>query len=88
MVVERTSRLEGAYEQADRRMESIDRRLDAIQLSIETLRADTNKSIEALRADMNAQRADTNSRFNTLYVLLFGSWATIVAAVIGLYIRG
>ena len=70
MVLERTSRLEGAYEQADRRMEALERRADLLQ-----------QSMEALRAGMN-------SRFNTLYVLLCGSWVTIIAAIIGLYLKG
>lgn len=60
---ERISRLEGAYEQVDRRLD------------------DMNQAIVALRNEMN-------SRINTLYVLLCGSWVTTMAAIIGLYFKG
>lgn len=60
---ERISRLEGAYEQVDRRLD------------------DMNQAIVALRNEVN-------SRINTLYVLLCGSWVTTMAAIIGLYFKG
>ena len=60
---QRVSRLEGAYEQVDRRLDELSR------------------SIESLRAEMN-------NRFNNVYVLIGGSWVTIMVAIIGLYIKG
>ena len=60
---ERISRLEGAYEQ-------VDKRLDDMNLSIDRL------------------RAETNSRFNNLYIMTAGSWITLMGAIIGLYIKG
>ena len=45
---------------------------------------DMNKRFE----DVNNRFGDMNSRFNTLYVLLCGSWVTIIAAIIGLYLKG
>ncbi len=77
MVIEqRISRLEGAYEQ-------VDRRLDEMHQSIIGLRAEMN----SLRGEMNALRAEMNSRFNTLYVLIAASWVTIIGAMIGLYFK-
>lgn len=63
---QRVSRLEGAYEQGDRRME------------------DLSRSIESLRADTNSMRSEMNSRFNNLYVLMGGMWATMVAGFVAL----
>ena len=63
---QRVSRLEGAYEQSDRRME------------------DVSRSIEFLRADTNSLRSEMNSRFNNLYVLMGGMWATMVAGFVAL----
>ena len=60
---QRVSRLEGAYEQVDRRLDELSR------------------SIESLRTEMN-------NRFNNVYVLIGGSWVTIMVAIIGLYIKG
>ena len=78
MVIEqqRISRLEGAYEQ-------VDRRLDELHRSIESLRADLN----GLRAEMNSRFAEVNSRFNTLIMLLVASWVTLIGVMIGLYFK-
>ena len=67
---QRVSRLEGAYEQVDRRLDELSR------------------SIESLRTEMNGLRAEMNNRFNNVYVLIGGSWVTIMVAIIGLYIKG
>ena len=67
---QRVSRLEGAYEQVDRRLDELSR------------------SIESLRTEMNGLRAEMNNRFNNVYVLIGGSWVTIMIAIIGLYIKG
>ena len=60
---ERISRLEGAYEQ-------VEKRLDYMNLSIDRL------------------WTETNSRFNNLYIMIAGSWITLMGAIIGLYIKG
>ena len=77
---DRTSRLEGAYEQ-------VDRRLGDMLHAISTLREDTTNAISALREDTNSRFNELNSRINTLYVLLLASWVTNMAAIIGLYFR-
>ncbi len=73
VIEERVSRLEGAYEQ-------VDRRLDELSRAIEGLRAD-------MRAEMSALRAEMNSRFNTMYVLFGATWVTLIGAIIGLYFK-
>jgi chromosome segregation ATPase len=67
---ERISRLEGAYEQVDKRLD------------------DMNLSIDRLWTEINSLRNEMNSRFNNLYILIAGSWITLMAAIIGLYIKG
>lgn len=69
-IEERVSRLEGAYEQVDSRLD------------------DLNQSMNALRTDMTSKFAEVNSRINTLYVVLAGSWVTMMVAIIGLYFKG
>ena len=67
---ERVSRLEGAYEQVDKRLD------------------DMNLSIDRLWTEINSLRNEMNSRINNLYILIAGSWITLMAAIIGLYIKG
>jgi tetrahydromethanopterin S-methyltransferase subunit G len=69
-IEERVSRLEGAYEQVNSRLN------------------DLNQSMNALRTDMTSKFAEVNSRINTLYVILAGSWVTMMVAIIGLYFKG
>ena len=78
MVIEqqRISRLEGAYEQ-------VDRRLDDMHRSIEGLRAEMNSRFE----EVNSRFAEVNSRFNTLIMLLVASWVTLIGVMIGLYFK-
>ena len=54
---DRVSRLEGAYEQVDRRLDDLNTRL----------------------SDIGAQM---DRRFNTLMVIVAGSWITLMAAII------
>lgn len=72
-VEERVSRLEGAYEQVDRRLDDMNQRLD-----------DMNQRLN----DMNQRINDLSQRGNTTIVLLMGSWVTTMAAIVGLYVRG
>ena len=34
---------------------------------------------------MSGLRSETNNRFNTLTIVMFGTWVTVIGAVIGLY---
>ena len=83
---QRISRLEGAYEQ-------VDRRLDDMHQAIEGLRAEMHQAIEGLRSETQGLRAEMhqaieglrtemNNRYNGLVMLIVASWVTIMAALI------
>ena len=98
---ERVSRLEGAYEQ-------VDRRLGDLNASMEALRTDLNGRIDAMGSDLTgrieAMGSDTNGRFgevigridslntemdrrfNTLYMVVGSTSVAILIAVIGLMV--
>ena len=54
---ERLSRLEGAYEQV-------------------------NERLNDLTQSMNSLRSEMNSRINNLYIIIGGSWASLMGAII------
>ena len=89
MVIEqqRISRLEGAYEQVDRRLEDMHRSINGLRAEMDGLRAEMHQSINGLRAEMNSRFEEVNSRFNTLIVLLAASWVTLIGVMIGLYFK-
>ena len=53
---ERISRLEGTYEQVDRRLDDMNTRL-----------GETNRSIEGLRAEMNSRFEEMNNRMDSRF---------------------
>ena len=61
---ERVSRLEGAYEQVNERLN------------------DVTQSMANLQAEINSFRAEVNSRFNNMYIIMGGSWVSLMAAII------
>jgi hypothetical protein len=67
---ERVSRLEGAYGNVDARLAGLDR-------SVESLRAE----MHGLRSEMNTRFDLVDRRFNNLYLLIGGSWVTIMASI-------
>ena len=73
----RISRVEGAYEQGDARLAEINDRLNGIDHRFSEMNGDINSRFN----EMNNQ---INSRFNNLYLLLGGSWVTLMATIIGL----
>ena len=75
---QRLSRLEGTYEQVDRRLNDMNSRLDSMQHAIDGM----HRAIEGLRAEMNSRFEEMNSRYNTLIVVMVASWATLMAALI------
>ena len=88
MVIEqRISRLEGAYEQVDRRLDEMHQSINGLRAEMNGLRVEMHESINSLRAEMNNRLEEMNSRFNTLYVLIAASWVTIIGAMIGLYFK-
>ncbi|MCY3504766.1 MAG: hypothetical protein OXH41_01200 [Chloroflexi bacterium] len=82
---ERISRLEGAYEQ-------VDKRLGDLALAVNSLREEMADGQASLRQDVTGQlgdlRSEVNSRFNTLLVIGAGAWVTTVGLIIGLYLQG
>ncbi len=72
---ERMSRLEGAYEQVDRRLDAIDRRLDGI-----------DKRFDVVDRRFGEVQAAMDRRFNSLTVLIGGGWITVMGAIIGLIV--
>ena len=70
MVIEqRISRLEGAYEQVDRRLDEMHQSINGLRAEMNGLRVEMHESINGLRTEMNSRLEEMNSRFNTLYVL-------------------
>ena len=67
---ERVSRLEVTYEQVDARLAGLDR-------SVESLRAE----MHSVRSEMNTRFDLVDRRFNNLYLLIGGSWVTIMASI-------
>ena len=89
MVIEqqRISRLEGAYEQVDRRLEDMHQSINGLRAQMDGLRAEMHQSINGLRTEMNSRFEEVNSRFNTLIVLLAASWVTLIGVMTGLYFK-
>lgn len=56
-------------------------RLEGAYEQVDKLLDDMNLSIDSLRTEIN-------SRINNLYILIAGSWITLMGAIIGLYIKG
>ena len=53
-------------------------RLEGAYEQVDARLHDTGQAVESLRSEMN-------SRFNTLMVIMIGSWITTILAIIGLY---
>lgn len=60
----RIAHLEGAFDQVNERLNSIDRRLET--------------GMSGLRSEMTDLRSDMNQRFNWLVGLVAGSWVTMI----------
>ena len=84
---ERMSKLEGAYEQVNERLGEMNGRIDAVNGRIDG----TNVRIDQLRTDMDARidslGAQMNARFNSILVLMLGSWVTTIGVIVGLSFR-
>ena len=72
---ERMSRLEGAYEQVDRRLDAVDRRLDGIDQRLDGIdrRLDAiDRRFDAVDRRFGEIQAAMDRRFNSLMVLIGG----------------
>ena len=68
---DRVSRLEGAYEQVDRRLDDLNTRLSDLSNQVDR------------RFEVMDRRFDAmDRRFNSLMVIVAGSWITMMAAII------
>lgn len=65
---ERLSRLEGGYEQ-------VNERLNDLTQAINSLRSEVSSEVNSFRAEVNA-------RFNNMYIIMGGSWVSLMAAII------
>jgi hypothetical protein len=78
----RLSRLEGTYEQVDRRLTSLDMRFAEIDLRFGEVRTE----IAGLRSDMNTRFAELDWRFSSYFKwtigMIFGSWLTTMLAIL------
>ena len=74
---QRISRLEGAYEQVDKRLDDLNQSMGGLRSEMDSLRSE-------MRGEMGGLRSE-NSRLNTLTIVMFGTWVTVIGAVIGLY---
>ena len=43
---------------------------------------DLTQAINSLRSEISGFRAEVNARFNNLYIIMGGSWVSLMAAVI------
>ncbi|MDE2993746.1 MAG: hypothetical protein OXU67_07660 [Chloroflexota bacterium] len=95
---ERISRLEGTYEQVDRRLDDMNTRLGETNRSIEGLRAEMNtrfeemnnrmdSRFEEMNSRMDSRFGELNNRYNTLVMLMIASWVTVIAALIALFFK-
>ena len=75
---QRISRLEGAYEQVDKRLDDLNQSIGGLPSEMDSLRSE-------MRGEMGGLRSEMNSRLNTLTIVMFGTWVTVIGAVIGLY---
>ena len=84
---ERMSKLEGAYEQVNERLGEMNGRIDAVNGRIDG----TNVRIDQLRTDIDTRidnlSAQMNARFNSILVLMLGSWVTTIGVIVGLSFR-
>ena len=91
MTEKRISRLEGAYEQVDRRLGDLTQAVAGLRAEIAALRQAMSEQGNALRAEMTGEqrnfRAEMNNRLNTLLVVGGGAWVTTVGLIIGLYLQ-
>ncbi|MCY3648020.1 MAG: hypothetical protein F4052_06780 [Dehalococcoidia bacterium] len=92
---ERLGRLEGAYEQVDKRLGDLALAVNSLRQEMAdgqaALRQEMADGQAALRQDMTGQlgnlRSEMNGRFNTLLVIGAGAWVTTVGLIIGLYLQ-
>ena len=95
---ERMSKLEGAYEQVNERLGEMNGRINEVRTDMDARFSEmdgridvTNTRIDHLRTDMDVRidhlSAQMNARFNSILVLMLGSWVTTIGVIVGLSFR-
>ena len=77
---ERASRLEGAYEQVDRRLGDLTEAITRLDVKIDALRNDMDAKFDAVRSEMSA-------KFNTLIIVMATGAVGITGALITIAFR-
>ena len=77
---ERASRLEGAYEQVDRRLGDLTEVITRLDVKIDALRNDMDAKFDAVRSEMNA-------KFNTLIIVMATGAVGVTGALITIAFR-
>ena len=77
---ERVSRLEGAFEQLDRRLGDLTDAVARVDVKIDSLRTDMDGRFDSLRGDMDA-------KLNTLILVIATVGVAIAGAIVALAFR-
>ena len=77
---ERASRLEGAYEQVDRRLGDLTEAITRLDVKIDALRNDMDAKFDAVRSEVSA-------KFNTLIIVMATGAVGITGALITIAFR-
>ncbi len=77
---ERVSRLEGAYEQVDRRLGDLTAAVDRVEARLDALRTDMDAKFDALRREMTA-------RFNALIAVIGAVGIAVAGGIVFLALR-
>ena len=108
LTTDRISRLEGAYEQVDKRLDDLQQSMTSLRGDVNTRLASTEAQVIALRNEVDSRLASTeaqvialwnevssrfeslegqvNGRFNQLLILVGGSWITIMAGMLAIFL--
>jgi tetrahydromethanopterin S-methyltransferase subunit G len=78
------AQLEGAYEQVNHRLDSMDRHIDSLGKKIDALGNRLDAKIDALAAMIDAK---IDKRFLWTVGIMFGSWLTTMLGVLGLFLK-
>ena len=86
---DRLSRLEGAYEQMDRRMadqtattSALSGKVDALGAKVDALGVELRKEIQGQVSEL---RREIRADLRALYLFVGGAWVSLAALVVGLY---
>ena len=88
---ERVSRLEGAYEQVDRRLGDLTDAVARVDAKVDSLRTDMDGRFDSLRTDMDGRfdslRSDMDAKLNTLILVIATVGVAIAGAIVALAFR-